>query len=130
MGGPASLAGSLLLISLDGNCRQERARQILGDAERIAVEIGLEDGRKLHGKLIVPPGRVLTELLNGSAAFVEFEPIGLEEISTSMTAASFLRCLQTRGGEKGSRAASGARSTTGCSSRTCGAASSPASTTP
>jgi hypothetical protein len=31
----------LLIIGLDGSCQQERARQILADAERIAVQIGL-----------------------------------------------------------------------------------------
>jgi hypothetical protein len=38
----------------------------------VDVEIGLGDGRTLNGKLIVPPGRTLPELLNGSATFVEF----------------------------------------------------------
>ena len=38
----------------------------------VDVEIGLGDGRTLNGKLIVPPGRTLPELLNGTATFVEF----------------------------------------------------------
>ena len=41
----------------------------------VDVEIGLGDGRILSGKLIVPPGRTLPELLNGTATFVEFEPM-------------------------------------------------------
>lgn len=31
----------MLIVALDGSCNQERARQLLGDCERIAVEIGL-----------------------------------------------------------------------------------------
>ncbi|KAI0901567.1 hypothetical protein F4806DRAFT_5496 [Annulohypoxylon nitens] len=31
----------IVLIGLDGNCQQERAREILSDVERIAIEIGL-----------------------------------------------------------------------------------------
>ena len=41
----------------------------------VDVEIGLGDGRTLSGKLVVPPGRTLAELLNGSATFVEFEQL-------------------------------------------------------
>jgi hypothetical protein len=41
----------------------------------VDVEIGLGDGRTLSGKLIVPPGRTLPELLNSAAPFVEFESI-------------------------------------------------------
>ena len=44
----------------------------------ISVEITLGDGRELKGKLTLPPGRTLTELLNGSAAFIDFEPFGGE----------------------------------------------------
>ncbi|KAH8195752.1 hypothetical protein TruAng_010080 [Truncatella angustata] len=31
----------ILLVALDGSCQQERARELLGDIERIAIEIGL-----------------------------------------------------------------------------------------
>ncbi|OAA62040.1 c6 zinc finger domain containing protein [Niveomyces insectorum RCEF 264] len=31
----------MLIVGLDGSCNQERARELLGDCERIAVEIGL-----------------------------------------------------------------------------------------
>jgi hypothetical protein len=37
------------------------------------VEITLEDGQELHGKLLLPPGRTLVDVLNGTATFVEFE---------------------------------------------------------
>jgi len=42
----------------------------------VAVSIGLGDGRELIGRLLVPPGRTLTDLLNGAASFFEFEPAG------------------------------------------------------
>jgi hypothetical protein len=41
----------------------------------VDVEIGLGDGRILNGKLVVPPGRTLPELLNSAAIFVEFEQL-------------------------------------------------------
>jgi hypothetical protein len=41
----------------------------------VDVEIALSDGRTLGGKLIVPPGRALTDVLNGAATFIEFEPV-------------------------------------------------------
>ena len=40
----------------------------------VSVEIVLEDGQQLYGKLIVPPGRALTDVLNSASTFVEFEP--------------------------------------------------------
>jgi DnaJ-like protein len=56
-------------------------------AERpVAVEITLHDGRALQGKLIVPTGRPLTEVLNGSLVFVEFQPIGAERMFIAKTA--------------------------------------------
>ena len=41
----------------------------------VAVEITLEDGQVLHGKLLVPPGRGLSDVLNAASPFVEFEPV-------------------------------------------------------
>ena len=40
------------------------------------VAITLTDGQELKGKLIAPPGRPLSEVLNGTTSFVEFEPFG------------------------------------------------------
>lgn len=42
----------------------------------VSVEITLRDGRTVRGKLVLPPGRTLTEVLNGAAVFVDFEPYG------------------------------------------------------
>jgi hypothetical protein len=42
----------------------------------LCVAITLTDGHELKGKLIVPPGRPLSEVLNGTISFVEFEPFG------------------------------------------------------
>lgn len=38
----------------------------------VEVELSLSDGQKLNGKLIIPPGRTLPEVLNSGSAFVEF----------------------------------------------------------
>jgi hypothetical protein len=57
----------------------------------VSVEITLEGGQKLRGKLVVPPGRVLSEVLNGSLAFVEFQPVAGERMFIAKTA---LQCVQ------------------------------------
>jgi hypothetical protein len=44
------------------------------------VAITLTDGREHKGKFIVPPGRPLSEALNGATSFVEFEPFGESRI--------------------------------------------------
>src|SRR3984893_9727573 len=44
------------------------------------VAIALTDGQELKGKLIAPPGRPLSEVLNGATTFVEFEPFGEPKI--------------------------------------------------
>lgn len=42
----------LLVVALDGSCRQDKARDLLGEAESIAVEIGLNTRQfaALHGR--------------------------------------------------------------------------------
>lgn len=60
--------------------------QSQGAAEPISVGIGLSDGRELSGTLHVPVGRGLTELLNGSAAFVEFQPLSGERMYIAKSA--------------------------------------------
>lgn len=42
----------LLIVSLDGSCQQDKARDLLGECERIAVEIGLNTRQfaGLHGR--------------------------------------------------------------------------------
>ena len=57
----------------------------------VAVEISLQDGQKLQGKLVVPPGRTLTEVLNGASAFVEFQPVDGERM---FIAKSALQCVR------------------------------------
>jgi DnaJ-like protein len=46
-----------------------------GKGERegpVEVELALSDGQRLNGKLVLPPGRTLPEVLNGASTFVEF----------------------------------------------------------
>lgn len=57
-----------------------------GASGPLSVEITLQDGRELHGKLIMPPGRTLTEMLNGGSAFVEFEPTAGERMFIARSA--------------------------------------------
>ena len=42
----------------------------------LCAAITLTDGQELKGKLIVPPGRPLSEVLNSATSFIELEPFG------------------------------------------------------
>jgi hypothetical protein len=44
----------------------------------VAVQLTLAGGHELQGKLLLPQGRALSDVLNGNASFVEFEPAGGE----------------------------------------------------
>jgi len=44
----------------------------------VPVEIALSDGAMVKGKLLVAAGKTLIDVLNGSGAFIEFEPYGGE----------------------------------------------------
>lgn len=52
----------------------------------VAVQLILEGGRELQGKLLVPPGRALSDVLNSNASFVEFEPSGGERMFIAKSA--------------------------------------------
>jgi hypothetical protein len=57
----------------------------------VSVEITLEDGHELQGTLVVPPGRSLTEVLNGTSTFIEFEPIRGERMFIAKSALQAVR---------------------------------------
>jgi hypothetical protein len=42
----------------------------------VAVDITLEEGQRIRGRLLLPPGQSLAQALNGPASFLEFEPSG------------------------------------------------------
>ena len=52
----------------------------------VPVELTLDSGSPVRGKLIIPASRTLTDILNGVNAFVEFEPYGGERIFISKSA--------------------------------------------
>jgi len=62
-----------------------------------AAEITLEGGRELKGRFILTPGRTLTELLNGSAIFIEFEPFGGERILIAKSAVQAIKPMDVPG---------------------------------
>ena len=66
-----------------------------GGADRaegpVCVEISLEDGQELQGKLVVPPGRSLNEMLNSAAIFIEFEPISGERMYIAKSAVQAIK---------------------------------------
>lgn len=48
------------------------------EASAVPVEVVLADGTLTKGKLLVSAGKTLSDALNGTAAFIEFEPYGGE----------------------------------------------------
>lgn len=48
------------------------------ESSAVPVEVVLADGTLAKGKLMVSAGKTLADALNGTAAFVEFEPYGGE----------------------------------------------------
>jgi hypothetical protein len=45
----------------------------------LSVVVKLSDGQELHGKLTVPRGKILIDVLNGPHHFLEFEPFAGEK---------------------------------------------------
>lgn len=60
--------------------RNRIERQPETDRSSATVEITLEDGSQLSGKVFFPPTRSLGEEINGPTAFLDFEPHGRERI--------------------------------------------------
>jgi hypothetical protein len=44
----------------------------------VPVEIAFTDGALVKGKLLLPPGKLIGDAINGSGTFIEFEPYGGE----------------------------------------------------
>ena len=57
-----------------------------GTTGALSVEIALSDGRQLLGILVVPLGRSLVEVLNGTSSFIEFKPSGGERMFIARSA--------------------------------------------
>ena len=57
----------------------------------IPAEVTLDNGRTLRGKFVAPQGRGIVEILNGSTAFLEFEPYGGER---SLLAKSSIKAVK------------------------------------
>jgi len=52
----------------------------------VEAEIALRDGQKLNGMVVLPPGRSLAEVLNGTATFIEFQPVTGERMFVAKSA--------------------------------------------
>jgi hypothetical protein len=73
-----------------GVCMFQRGRADRTDS-LIGVEITTEDGHELKGNLVVAIGRSLTEMLNGPASFVEFEPLRGERLFIAKSALQYVK---------------------------------------
>jgi hypothetical protein len=49
------------------------------ETSAVPIEVAFTDGTTAKGKLLVPLGRSVADVLNGSGSFVEFEPYGGEK---------------------------------------------------
>ena len=75
----------------------ERNAAVTQEQGAVAVEITLDDGAVVAGKLIVPASRAVFDVLNGPAVFFEFEPYDGER---RFIAKSALKAVQLLGGAK------------------------------
>jgi hypothetical protein len=51
----------------------ERSKGETADTSGVSVVLTLTDGTELKGRLAIPPGRAMTDVLNGTMQFLEFE---------------------------------------------------------
>jgi hypothetical protein len=71
----------------------ERNRIDNADHGLLSVVITLDDGRELQGKLAIPAGRTLAEVLNGTSSFIEFAPFGGERVFLAKSALRSVKAL-------------------------------------
>lgn len=64
------------------------------------AEITLEGGRELKGKFNIPQGRSLTDILNSTSSFIEFEPFGGERIFIAKSAMQEIKPTNLAGAPK------------------------------
>ena len=50
------------------------------------AQVTLDDGRELKGRFTLTPGRTLTEMLNNTSVFLEFEPFDVDRLLIAKTA--------------------------------------------
>ena len=75
----------------------ERNAAVTQEQGAVAVEITLDDGAVVSGKLIVPASRAVFDVLNGPAVFFEFEPYDGER---RFIAKSALKAVKVLAGTK------------------------------
>jgi hypothetical protein len=59
----------------------------------VAVQITLEGGAELQGRLVLPPGRALSDVLNSAAPFLEFESADGERMYVAKSALQSVKPL-------------------------------------
>jgi hypothetical protein len=59
----------------------------------VTVQITLDGGEEMQGKLVVPPGRGLGDVLNSAAPFIEFEPASGERMYVAKAALQAVKPL-------------------------------------
>lgn len=63
----------------------------------LSVELTLEDGARVSGRLFVPAGRAIFEVLNGATLFLEFEPFDGERQFIAKSSLRTVMLLQVPG---------------------------------
>jgi cation transport regulator ChaB len=82
----------------------ERTRTDNIEVQATPVEITLDSGEVLAGRLLILAGRTIVDMLNGQASFLEFEPYEGERIFVSKAALRNVRLLSKRAPDLAGRA--------------------------
>jgi hypothetical protein len=81
----------------------ERTRTDNIEVQAAPVEVTLDSGEVLAGRLMVPAGRTIVDMLNGQASFLEFEPYEGERTYLSKAGLRNVRMLAKRAPDLASR---------------------------
>lgn len=77
----------------------ERSKADVADTSGMSVVLTLADGAELKGRVAVPGGRSLPDILNGTTQFIEFEPYAGARTYLAKTAIAQIRLASPARGQ-------------------------------
>jgi DnaJ domain len=81
-------------VQLETSAMFERNKPHAVEQGTLSVVVTLTDGERITGKLTVPMGRGITDVLNGPHAFIEIEPFGEDKILVAKASLTKVKAMQ------------------------------------